>query len=374
LVTPSPRFALDDVPLYVPKPPVPRAGGPSHRLFLNENPHPPLPSVVQVISDAAQGANWYPEIAPTELVRALAHRLDVPETDVVTGPGSVGIYQQIGQAMLADGDEVGYAWPSFEAYPIVTRTAGARAVEVPLRDGRHDLAAMAARVTARTRAVFICNPNNPTGTAVRRAELVSLLDQLPPSVLVVLDEAYHEFVRDPDVPDGIDLYRKWPNLLVLRTFSKAYGLAGLRVGYAVARRPIAEALRKCAVPCGVGRIAVQAALASLSVEDELFARVDSLVGERERLRAELLACGLPVPPSEANFLWLGLGPAATDVARRLESEGLLTRLFPGLGIRLTVGAPDVNDLVIKVLRELDTPVGVPADPIPTGSGPRIDAD
>lgn len=352
MIPPAPRPALTTVPLYVPKPPVARADGPSHRLFLNENPYPPLPSVLEAVADAALMANHYPEIMPGDLVAAIAERHRVPESDVVTGPGSVGIYQQIAQAFLSEGDEVVYAWPSFEAYPIVARIAGARAVEVGLRDGVHDLAAIAERVSANTRAVFLCDPNNPTGTAVRRSDMEAFLAAVPASVLVVLDEAYREFDSDPLGVDGIDLYRRHPNVVVLRTFSKAYGLAGLRVGYGVAQRTISAALRKCAVPCGVNAIAVRAAIASLRAETELFARLTEITAERDRMLAALVERGVLVLPSETNFLWLPLGPRADRVAEALERAGLLSRLYPGDGIRLTIGTATANAGVLAVLDEV----------------------
>lgn len=349
---PAPRPVLDTVPLYVPKPPVARADGTSHRLFLNENPYPPLPSVLDAVSRAARVMNHYPEIMPGDLVAALAARLDVPESDVITGPGSVGIYQQIAQAMLSQGDEVVYAWPSFEAYPIVAQIAGARAVAVPLRDGVHDLRAMAAHVSPRTRVVFLCDPNNPTGTAVRQCEVEEFLDAIPPSVLVVLDEAYREFSHGPSSVDGVALYRRYPNVVVLRTFSKAYGLAGLRVGYGVAHATISAALRKCAVPCGVNVIAVRAAIASLRAEDELFARVAEIIRERDELGAALTAQGIPVTRSVTNFLWLPLESRAEHVAATLEAAGLLSRLYPGEGIRLTIGTPEANARVVTVLTDV----------------------
>lgn len=346
---PAPRPALDAVPVYVPKPPVARRTGTSYRLFLNENPYPPLPSVVDVVTQAALDSNHYPETMPGDLVAAIAARLGVPESTVVTGPGSVGIYQQVAQAMLREGDEVVYAWPSFEAYPIVAGIAGTRAVEVPLRDGVHDLAAMAARVSTRTRMVFLCNPNNPTGTALRHRDVARFLAAIPESVLVVLDEAYREFAGDPGAVDGVALCRDHPNLVTLRTFSKAYGLAGLRVGYGVAHPVVAAALRKCAVPCGVNNIAVKAAIASLVAERELFTRVDRIVRDRDELRAALLERGLPVLPSDTNFLWLPLAERAERVAGSLESAGLMTRLYPGEGIRLTVGSATANALVLSTL-------------------------
>ncbi|MGV9245447.1 histidinol-phosphate transaminase [Streptomyces sp. NPDC003710] len=349
---PVPRAVLDGIPAYVPKPPQPPAMGTSYRLFLNENPCPPLPSALETISAAASRTNLYPGIFPEQLTDALARKLDVPHTHVVTGPGSVGIYQQIGQAMLSPGDEVVYAWPSFEAFPIVVRMAGAVPVEVPLSDETHDLEAMAAAITPRTTMVLLCEPNNPTGTAVGAAELKRFLDRVPSRVLVVLDEAYFEFYQGPDAPDGVELHRDRPNLVVLRTFSKAYGLAGLRVGYGVAHPRIAEAMRKCAVPCGVSRIAEQAALAALNAEYELLHQVDRIVAERERLREALGRQGWSVPPSETNFLWMPLGEDSDRVAAALEQRGLLVRTFSGAGLRITVGSPEANDLLIVTLEDL----------------------
>jgi histidinol-phosphate aminotransferase len=349
---PVPRPALDGIPAYVPKPPQPPAAGPSHRLFLNENPYPPLPSVRRVLAEASANVNRYPGIFPERLTDALARRLGVPHSHVLTGPGSMGIYQQIGQAMLSPGDEVVYARPSFEAFPIVTGMAGAVPVEVPLDGQTHDLDAMAAAITPRTSAVLLCEPNNPTGTAVGAGRLKSFLDEVPSDVLVVLDEAYFEFYRSADRPDGVALHFDRPNLVVLRTFSKAYGLAGLRVGYGVAHPEIAAALRKCAVPCGVGGPAEEAALASLEAEPELLRRVERIVEERERLRGLLGAQGWPVPPSETNFLWLPLGEDSQPFASELERHGALTRAFPGVGVRVTVGDPEANDLVARVAERL----------------------
>jgi histidinol-phosphate aminotransferase len=241
-----------------------------------------------------------------------------------------------------------YAWRSFEAYPIITRISGARAVQVPLdADERHDLDAMADAITERTRLVFVCNPNNPTGTAVRRAELERFLDRVPADVLVVLDEAYREFITDPEVPDGVDLYRDRPNVAVLRTFSKAYGLAGLRVGFAVAHEPVAEALRKTAVPFGVSQLAQDAAVASLHAEDELLERVAGLVAERARVVKGLTAQGWTVPDTQANFVWLRLGERTTDFAAACERAGATVRPFAGEGVRITVGETEANDLLLR---------------------------
>lgn len=222
-------------------------------------------------------------------------------------------------------------------------------MKVPLTSGDvHDLDAMAEAITDRTRLIFVCNPNNPTGTVVRRAELERFLDRVPSDVLVVLDEAYKEFVRDADVPDGLEIYRDRPNVAVLRTFSKAYGLAGLRIGFAVAHEPVAAALRKTAVPFGVSQLAQDAAVASLRAEDELLGRVGSLVSERDRVYGGLLGQGWNLPESQANFVWLRLGERTVEFAQACEAAGVVVRPFAGEGVRVTIGETEANDLFLKV--------------------------
>jgi histidinol-phosphate aminotransferase len=254
------------------------------------------------------------------------------------------VLQQVMQAVLDPGDEVLFAWRSFEAYPILSQVCGATAVRVALRsDESHDVDAMAAGVTSRTRLVLVCSPNNPTGPSVRRADVDRLLDAVPDDVLVVIDEAYREFVRDPDVPDGIEVHRTRPNVAVLRTFSKAYGLAGLRVGFAVAHPQVAEALRKTAVPFGVSSLAEDAAVASLGAEAELLERVDALVAERTRVLAALRAQGWSTPDSQANFVWLRTGGRTAEVAAACGEAGVVVRAFDGEGIRVTVAEPAASD-------------------------------
>lgn len=344
------RPVLDSLPAYRPGRPATAADGRrAYKLSSNENAYPPLPSVVAAVAQAAAGLNRYPDLFATGLVGALAERHRVAPERVATGTGSVGVLQQVVQASAGEGDEVVYAWRSFEAYPIVTRIAGATPVEVPLApDERHDLDAMAAAVSPRTRLVIVCTPNNPTGTAVHRDELERFLDRVPADVLVVIDEAYREFVRDPEVPDGLEVARERPNVAVLRTFSKAYGLAGLRVGFAVAAPPVAEALRKTAVPFGVSGVAQAAALASLRAEQELLERVEGLVKERSRVVDELRAQGWAPPPAEANFVWLRLGKRTSDFAAECEAAGVVVRPFAGEGVRVTVGEAEANDLFLGV--------------------------
>ncbi|MFC7305998.1 histidinol-phosphate transaminase [Streptomyces monticola] len=346
--TPRLRAELDGVPTYKPGKPA-AAGGPvAYKLSSNENPYPPLPGVMEQVTAAAGAFNRYPDMACTALMNELSERFGVPLSHLATGTGSVGVAQQLLQATSGPGDEVIYAWRSFEAYPIITRISGAEPVQVPLTAGEvHDLDAMADAITDRTRLIFVCNPNNPTGTVVRRAELERFLDRVPSDVLVVLDEAYREFIRDPEVPDGIEIYRDRPNVCVLRTFSKAYGLAGLRVGFAVAHEPVAAALRKTAVPFGVSQLAQDAAVASLRAEDELLGRVGSLVGERTRVVEGLREQGWTVPETQANFVWLRLGERTVDFAAACEKAGVVVRPFAGEGMRASIGEPEANDIFLK---------------------------
>ncbi|MFR9725708.1 histidinol-phosphate transaminase [Streptomyces sp. MS19] len=345
------RPALDGIPAYVPGKPA--DGGPvTFKLSSNENPYPPLPGVLESAVAAAGTLNRYPDLACAALTAELAARFGVPVSHIATGTGSVGVAQQLVQSTAGPGDEVLYAWRSFEAYPIITQISGATSVRVPLTaDEEHDLPAMADAITPRTRLVFVCMPNNPTGVPVRRAALERFLDRVPQNVLVVLDEAYREFSRDPEVADGIDVYRERPNVCVLRTFSKAYGLAGLRVGFAVAHEPVAAALRKTAVPFGVSQIAQNAAIASLRAEEALLERVDALVAERTRVSDALRGQGWRVAPSQANFVWLRLGAETAAFAGACEAAGVTVRPFLGEGVRITVAEPEANDIVLRVAGE-----------------------
>ncbi|GAB2473383.1 pyridoxal phosphate-dependent aminotransferase [Jatrophihabitans fulvus] len=346
------RPVLSTLPAYVPGRTVPGA----IKLASNETPTPPLPYVVQRIADAAAGVNRYPDSNATELTSVLASRLGVPVDRVRVGCGSVSLCTQLVQAVADADDEVMYAWRSFEAYPIITAVSGASSVQVPLSDGHvHDLDAMAGRITGKTRLVFVCNPNNPTGTAVGRDALVRFLRAVPSDVVVALDEAYREFVTDTDVPDGVTLLEEFPNVVVLRTFSKAYGLAGLRVGYAIAGDPaIATAIGQTQVPFSVSTVAQAAALASLEPEGEqqLDARVAEVVSERVRVRDELLRLGYEVPPTQANFVWLPLGDRTVEWAAGIEEQGVIARAFAGSGARVTISSPPENDLFLAAAEKL----------------------
>jgi histidinol-phosphate aminotransferase len=243
----SPRFrpVLDRfAPYKAGKTPPSGPDGRSFKLSSNESPFGPLPSVAKVITEAAASINRYPDDSSSALIEAIAARWAVPSSQVTVGCGGVGLIQQLLETVGEPGAEVVYAWRSFECYPTLSDLAGVTSVRVPLRDATHDLAALAAAVTSRTRLVFVCNPNNPTSTVVQRGELEEFLGHVPADCLVVLDEAYAEYVRDPAVPRGISLVPGRPNLAVLRSFSKAYGLAGLRVGYLIAHEAVTSAVRK----------------------------------------------------------------------------------------------------------------------------------
>ena len=348
----SPRFrsVLDQFAPYKPGRRVANAAGQSFKLASNECPFGPLPSVAKAIAAAAAEINWYPDSNAEALTEAIARRYDVPPAHIALGCGSVGAAQQLLAAAAEPGTEVLYAWRSFEAYPILVPLTGATDVRVPLKNETHDLAAMADAITPRTRVIFVCNPNNPTGTVVRSGEFAEFLGQVPPDCLVVLDEAYADYVRDPGVPNGIDLYRDHPNLAVLRTFSKAHGLAGLRVGFLVGQEQIASAVRTTMLPFTVNSLAQTAAIASLAAEAELHERVDLAVKERARVRDELLAQGWTVPPTEANFVWLRLGADTQDFAAACADAGISIRPFGDEGARVSVGTPEADDAFLAVAR------------------------
>src|SRR3984893_3570308 len=342
------RSVLDTVPVYKPGRVPVSSSGQTHKLSSNETPFAPLPSVVDAIAEAARSVHRYPDNGAQALIGAIADKFGVPAEHVAVGCGSVGVTQQLLAAIGEPGAEVMYAWRSFEAYPILADLTGAESVRVPLRDDIHDLDAMAAAISPRTRLIFVCNPNNPTGTVVHTAELEGFLDRVPAGCLVVLDEAYREYIRDEAVPNGLDLYRDRPNVAVLRTFSKAYGLAGLRTGFMIAHPAVAGAVRKTMVPFTVNGIAQAAAVASLDAEGELLERVAVVVKERARVRDGLLAQGWIVPPTEANFVWLRLAEDTLDFAVACERAGVSVRPFAAEGARVSIGDHDENDTFLEV--------------------------
>lgn len=325
-------------------------GATAHKLSSNELPYGPLPSVERALVDLLGSVNRYPDFAATALVARLAAKHGVDPASVVLGAGSVEVVSQLVRALAGPGDEVVFAWRSFEAYPLLVSGAGATPVAVPLAPGwRHDLDAMAASITPRTRLVLVCTPNNPTGGVVAHDGLVAFLDRVPGDVVVLVDEAYVEFVTDPDAARGADLFAAHPNVVVARTFSKAYGLAGLRVGYALAPGALARAMRPLAVPFGVTALAQAAAVASLDAEAELAARIAPVLAERARVVDALRGAGYEVADTQANFVWLPLGDRADAVAEQLAADGVLVRPFAGAGVRVSVGTREAGDALLMSL-------------------------
>lgn len=354
------RPAIAALPTYVAGARVP-VGAAAYKVSSNENPFPPLPSVVAAIADAASDVNRYPDMGNTDISEALSLYLTeraseaglekgpITPENLVFGTGSVAVLAHILQTVINPEDEVIYPWRSFEAYPIVVAVAGGISVQIPLSpDDRLDLDAMVGAITERTKVMVVCTPNNPTGPAVTHTETVALLKRVPKDVLVILDEAYLEFVRMDDALDALAVLAQFPNVVVLRTFSKAYGLAGLRVGYAVARPRIAAGVRAATIPFGVSLVAQHAVLASLRASDELHERVGQIVSERTRLLNGLRSLGWEVADSQANFVWLELGDRTAAIAAQCAAKGLLVRPFSGEGIRVSVGEPEATDLFLEL--------------------------
>ncbi|MDF3313633.1 aminotransferase class I/II-fold pyridoxal phosphate-dependent enzyme, partial [Rhodococcus sp. T2V] len=271
-------------------------------LGLSENPFPPLPSVLAALHEQMAQANRYPEFLPQRLPRIIADRVGVQPAQVVVGSGATGVAMQIMQTVLGCGETMVFADPTFDGYPIMADMMGVRAVTVPLDHGGHqNLCAMGEAVDERTGLVVVCRPHNPTGTLVPAADLEVFLSSIPPRVVVILDEAYIEFIDDAvDAVDVLDLIRRHPNVLVLRTFSKAFGLAGLRSGYAFGARELVARVRRRQLPFGMSCAAVAAVTASYAAAYELRARVARITTERERLRNRLQQQGHRVPCSHAN--------------------------------------------------------------------------
>jgi histidinol-phosphate aminotransferase len=342
-VTARLRPELADLPAYTPGRTVPGA----IKIASNETVDGPLPSVRAAIEAATDNINRYPDNGYVELRERLAKSIDggsfAPE-HIAVGSGSVSLCQQLIQITASVGDEVMFGWRSFEIYPLQVRTAGATPVAVPLRDHTFDLDAMLAAITDRTRLIFVCNPNNPTSTVVDPDALARFVAAVPSDILIALDEAYVEYIRDDLLPDSFGLVRNHSNVVVLRTFSKAYGLAGLRVGYAVGDPDVITALGKVYVPFTATSVSQAAAIASLDAADELLARTDVVVAERARVADALRAAGFTVPPSQANFIWLPL--AATQIDDFVNSAAdnrLLVRPYGHDGVRVTVSVKHEND-------------------------------
>jgi len=343
---------MAELPVYVPGKTVPGA----IKLASNETVNGPLPSVRAAIERATDAINRYPDNGCAELKSALAKHLNSgrvgsaggwgPE-HIAVGCGSVSLCQQLVQITSTAGDEVMFGWRSFEIYPLQVRLAGATAVQIPLADHTFDLHAMLAAVTDRTRLIFICNPNNPTSTVVDPDALSRFVEAVPSHIVIAIDEAYVEYIRDGGLPDSLALVREHSNVVVLRTFSKAYGLAGLRVGYAAGQPDLITALDKAYVPFTLSNISQAAAIASLDAADELLARTQAVVAERGRVSDALRDAGFTLPPSQANFVWLPLGPRTVDFVEQAAAARIVVRPYGSDGVRVSIGAPDENDALLK---------------------------
>jgi histidinol-phosphate aminotransferase len=323
------------------------------KLASNETVFGPLPSVRAAIERATELVNRYPDSGCVELKAGLAEHLGpgfAPE-HVAVGAGSVNLCQQLVQVTASAGDEVIFGWRSFELYPPQVQVAGATAAKVPLTDHTFDLDAILAAITERTRLIFVCNPNNPTSTVVDPGALTRFVEAVPPHIVIAIDEAYVEYIRDGMLPDSLGLVRSRRNVVVLRTFSKAYGLAGLRVGYAIGSPDLITAVDQVFVPFSVTSVSQAAAIASLDAADELLARTDALVADRVRVSAQLRDAGFTLPPSQANFVWLPLGPRTPDFVTQAASAGIVVRQYGTDGVRVSIGAPHENDALLAFARD-----------------------
>ena len=355
------RPVFDTLPSYAAgKPPAPVEGLTRYKLSSNENPLGPVHEVARVLAEF-DAVHRYPDPLSTALRTALAGQLGVDAEDIVTGAGSLGALNQIIKTFAgvnADGvqDEVIYAWRSFEAYPILIGIMGARSVQVPnLPNGAHDLDAMAAAVTDRTRLILVCTPNNPTGPAVTESQIRSFLAKVPATVPVVIDEAYFEFCAASSIPEGeepplngLDIYRDYPNVIILRTFSKAQGLAGLRVGYSISHPQITRHLRVAATPFAVSALAERAAVASIEHQEAVMERVSHIVAERERVTARLRELGYEFPGTYANFVWLPLGERTGEFVDLMNRNALSVRAFGSEGVRVSIGEIEANDRFLSL--------------------------
>jgi len=323
------------------------------KLASNENPDEPLDAIVAAVAAAAHGINRYPDHRATAVREAIAAKLGVGDDQVSIGTGSSGLLQQFIWAYVDPDDEVLYPWRSFEAYPIFTNLAAGKSVTVPLHDDlSYDADGLAGAVTPRTKLAFLATPNNPTGVATSTRDLAAIIERLPSDVIVVVDEAYREFL-DAAFGDPVhDLVPRFPNVVVTRTFSKAHGLAGLRLGYAVGDPRVIATVDKTLLPFAVNSLAQVAALAAIEHEDAIATRVRGILAERARVEDELSRAGWKLPDHQGNFVWLRAGDATDDVGLGLEKRGVVVRPFSGDGVRVTIGPPSENDLFLAALAEV----------------------
>ncbi|MCU1494086.1 MAG: pat [Acidimicrobiaceae bacterium] len=322
------------------------------KLASNELAWGPLPAVEAALAAGIADLNRYPDHKAQALRAKLGERHAIEPSCVAVGAGTVGLLQQLVLAYVEPGDEVVFGDPSFEAYPIFTALAEGVARPVPLRRLRLDVDRLAGSLNERTRLMLVAQPNNPTGTALAGADLARLAAFVPASCLLVIDEAYHEFASGRHLLEASALLGDHENVVVLRSFSKAHGLAGARIGYALAAAPVVEALDKILIPFSVSSLAQLGALASLDAPEELRARVEAVVSERSRVVHGLASLGWGIPAPEGNFVWLPAGESAAELAVLLEERGVVTRPFPRLGVRVTIGDVPDNDRFLERFAEV----------------------
>ena len=327
------------------------------KLSSNENPRPPHPAIVAAVTAALAESNRYPESGSPELTRALAQRHHLDGNQIMVGNGSNEIIDLLVRAFVAPDENVVFPVPSFIVYALIAKICGVRGVGVACRDYRLDLDGMRSAIDAKTRMVFVCNPNNPTSTYVNARDVEAFLAGVPDDVFVVMDEAYIDYVDAPDYPDSLALLRRRDGLIVLRTFSKFFAVAGIRVGYALAHPAVIDTLHRVRQPFNVSRLAQAAGLAALGCAPDLKRFAAETIAERARVRDALLALGLVCPPSQANFVFTDLGDSDVDLFHELARRGVVVRRLGQFGAaramyRITVGTPAENDRLLEALRDV----------------------
>lgn len=320
------------------------------KLTANEAPEGPFPGVVDAAARVLAGSNRYPDNACWDLGHALAEEMAVDFSNLMFGAGSVALLAEIANAVGGPGTKIVYGWPSFIMYRFAAIWAGSGYVEVPLGEGFElDLDAMRAAIDDETTLVVVCNPNNPTGTVKPAEEVEAFIETVPESVLVVVDEAYHEFVTDPRYRTEVPLAVTRPNVVVLRTFSKIYALAALRIGYAIAHPELLTELRKAQAPLTVNRVAQAGALASLGQPEELERRRSENAARRHHLVGALAEREVPTADSHTNFIFFELGDQTEEVVEQMTSDGVIIRAMGGGWVRVTIGNDEENRRFIDAL-------------------------
>lgn len=322
----------------------------SIKLASNENPVGPAPAAIHAIKESFADINRYPDGSGFYLKRALAEKLDVSDEEIILGNGSNELLDLAAKTFLKDGDEAVMATPSFVVYFMAVQSVGGKSIQVPLKNYTHDLSAMAASITPATRMVFIANPNNPTGTINKKDEFESLMEKVPDDVLVVMDEAYYEYVSDHDYADSMKYLRSEKNILILRTFSKIYGLAGLRVGYGIAKKEILADMNRLRAPFNTSTIAQKAALAALSDDAHVSRSREVNSAGKEYLYRELSALGISFVPTEANFVYIPVEGSVALYERLLKMGVIIRPMGPG-AVRVTIGLPEENRRFIEALKQ-----------------------